>query len=1096
VVLDLLTAAWRLVPLGATTAAGPEGWTDDMTVPREPDSPIRESLRVSRALRDARTSVDIVEQAVATASRGDDSETLTRLRSIDAGAAASGLAEPGERLLRGLAENERVSPNVSAWAWAAYARSRAAHGALEDTRAALVRATELGVDPEPLARLAQLTYQSGGRKAAEDLMHDGMAKWPEDPSLRVLAARVALDADDTLDASVQLQRVLSADSNHPAALALLSRLELVRGEPERAIEAARRVVPSLPSTGRALLVTAMHAVGRLHEDPGLIDAVLADPPMDAPQLVEVGKVLLELDRPQDACTLLDEALRLAPGDLDAYYHRGLARAALGDYAAAMDDLDRVAARRTDPDLTALRGVVAVTAGDLRNGLQLLESLYPADRPSWAAASHGSALAAIGDVDGARAVFNGILERDPDNVDVLCGLGQLELDGGAADGPKNAERILRRATELAPGSALAHALLAEALRRSERLPEAIAAFDRALAIHPTYPYALASKGQTLVMSGQRQAGIELLSQAIQATPASPWILDVLVEALQDEPYERADQVLRNIQRAVRDRGGDYRDVLLRRADLAKQKKCWAEAEKFYRMAREQTPEPDEDLTIQHVEALKHLRRAEEALAVLDTLPPNADPSRDRVWSRIDLLWTLDRLLELRSELERMVDEEPSAGLAWAALGEVCRLEGRRDDARRLLNRVDTEPDIEEYVRNYALASLGAVEFDDGDVDVARAHLREVIRREPEYVFPLSVLIALEAAEGQRDALAALAKQISADPANVELAQTRAAALYALGDVSGALDVYEACLTANGDDPSVLRAQGWAYVDLGRITAATQSFQVAAEIPDVPQALPENVEALVRVRRWREGQRLIIRAEETGSSYAGVAHAMLALAAGDFDTAQRLALEGCTSVPQSRFGPLYAARAHWLGGRAEDAIEVTRRGLARWPQLKWVQLTLGEALAYTGRFPEAADMLDRLVSSLRRQVAMDTDDRMLLGSSLLGLRRPEEAIEVLLPLLSTSDQTAEVLLKLVNASLQMANVDQAVVMAFRAEDEARRLAWPIGAGVAASAVHELSVLGPMLDDGTRPDVARLVKRFTSLRTQLAQDTTGGTREYSAL
>ena len=1058
-----------------------------MSVPRQPDSPIRDSLRTSRSRHIVQTSADVVSQAATAAQNGEDDSALGLLAKIAADLAPARLPELVERLLVELASRESISATVRAQAWLTYARSRRSKGSHHEAKRALQRAWDLAPDPDLLVELATSIYHLDGADAGEELVRGGLDRWPDEVQLRALAVSLAARSGDTDRVRALLEDALAHHPEHPEMLLLLGRLELADGRPERAVEAARRLVLANPTTGRALLVVALHSAWRLTGDPGLLDAVLANRPDDAWLLTGVARALIDMDRPVDARELLDRAHELGDGDVEVYRTRGLVNALLNDYAAASADLERAARAGSDAWLTALRAEVARVSGDLHAALALFDDIDPVDEPGWVAASRAAALAGLGDIDAARSAYETALRQDPDDVNALCGLGEIELDHGGSQGLESAESRLRHAVEFAPSSARAHATLGEVLRRRGELAGAVEAFDRALTVSPAYSYALASKAQALIELGRRAEGIALLAEAAQEVPETPWILDTLVNELADgEDYADADRVLRGVQRTLRDRGASHHLVLVHRAELAKRYGKLAAAERFYRHARDMAPE-DGELGRKHAVVLLDLGRAQEALAVLDSLPDAAEPDPEREWTRIDVLWALERLSEVRGELEQLAEGDQAPSRALAALGEVHRIEGDRAEARRLLTRV---LDAEDQDRSYVLASLGAVAFDDRHFDGARRFLREALDRSPASPFPLSLLMTLELADGRADNVAALLAELAdLNPRTREMVAVRAAGLYGLGDYTTTVNVIEAYLAESGDDPALLRLRGWSHIGLGEISRAVSAFRTAAELPGGPAGVADNVAALCRVGLWTEASRLAGREADAGNAFADVAHAGLWLSAGNYDVAREYALSGLRRVPQSHLGTLYAAQALRLSGDPAGAVDLARRAHHRWPNDSWITSELGECLTETGD-EDASAVLQRLLIRLRKQVHRDADELRLLGRCLLSLGRPQEGIHVLLRALSTTDFAAEALFDLVLASLLDDDLRQVVILEHRALEEVSRLPTPLGCGVTAAIRHDLSVVGTRLKPAAAREAERIVERLRALEADLAAEATRST------
>lgn len=85
------------------------------------------------------------------------------------------------------------------------------------------------------------------------------------------------------------------------------------------------------------------------------------------------------------------------------------------------------------------------------------------------------------LDGARTLYKRILEAVPDHADALCMLGVAEHQVGHSE---FAVKLLRQAVGRAPGFPGFHINLGNVLTEMNRLPDAQAAFERALELDPT------------------------------------------------------------------------------------------------------------------------------------------------------------------------------------------------------------------------------------------------------------------------------------------------------------------------------------------------------------------------------------------------------------------------------------------------------------------------------------------------------------------------------------------------------------------------------------------------------------------------------------
>lgn len=146
---------------------------------------------------------------------------------------------------------------------------------------------------------------------------------------------------------------------------------------------------------------------------------------------------------------------------------------------------------------------------------------------------------------ALALFNQALERDPNNLSALLGLGSYHARMGAqmfdtdSDGHRGtAEAILRKVLARDPESSQAHFYLALALNKLPTLPEAMEHLERAIKIDPSDASAHAQIGNALIRSGKPAEGLEHVRYAIRLSPRDP-IMPVWLEFAGNAELELGD-----------------------------------------------------------------------------------------------------------------------------------------------------------------------------------------------------------------------------------------------------------------------------------------------------------------------------------------------------------------------------------------------------------------------------------------------------------------------------------------------------------------------------------------------------------------------------
>lgn len=135
---------------------------------------------------------------------------------------------------------------------------------------------------------------------------------------------------------------------------------------------------------------------------------------------------------------------------------------------------------------------------------------------------------IRDMQEALALLERALALDPDDPEALLHAARLRVSAVVYFGPHadaagelvHAEAQLARALALEPLNALGHHTLALLRREQYRLPEAVAAAERALALNPNLVPALSGRGELHVWEGEFERAIAPLERALQLSPRDP------------------------------------------------------------------------------------------------------------------------------------------------------------------------------------------------------------------------------------------------------------------------------------------------------------------------------------------------------------------------------------------------------------------------------------------------------------------------------------------------------------------------------------------------------------------------------------------------
>lgn len=210
----------------------------------------------------------------------------------------------------------------------------------------------------------------------------------------------------------------------------------------------------------------LHQAGRMAEAESGYRAILKEHPDHVEALHYLGVLLHQRGDNEDAATLLDRALGLAPDVSACWSNRGLVAVALGDLPHAVECHERALA--IDPAFV-----------NARNNL-------------------GTALQKQGRFDESIEQYEMLLAQDPDLIDARLNLGSTLASAKRYD---QALAVYRETLARSPGNFYAHFGEGNALRELKQFDEAVASLHRALALRPDHFEAHVNLGTTLGLSGE-------------------------------------------------------------------------------------------------------------------------------------------------------------------------------------------------------------------------------------------------------------------------------------------------------------------------------------------------------------------------------------------------------------------------------------------------------------------------------------------------------------------------------------------------------------------------------------------------------------------
>lgn len=318
--------------------------------------------------------------------------------------------------------------------------------------------TGLSIKPDSEVGVLTLAQVTQDRAAAEKVLTDFLAAYPNATEVRTAYARVLVEQKQYERARTQFQTLLAA---HPENLTSLYALGMLGVQTGRLPEAEKYLVR---------YVQAVKAGADEDRDPSQALLVLAQIAEDRNDSEGAMKWLAQVDS----------------GD--------------GLLTAQIKRAQFVAKR-----------------GDVAQGRRLLQDIQPGGEQGQAqiALAEAQILREANQDTAAFAVLGEVLKRYPNNIDLLYDYAMV---AEKANNLEVMERSLRRVIELAPANQNAYNALGYSFaERNIRLPEAYTLVEKALTIAPDDPFIMDSLGWVQYRLGKLKEAEDLLRRAYSARP---------------------------------------------------------------------------------------------------------------------------------------------------------------------------------------------------------------------------------------------------------------------------------------------------------------------------------------------------------------------------------------------------------------------------------------------------------------------------------------------------------------------------------------------------------------------------------------------------
>jgi tetratricopeptide (TPR) repeat protein len=503
-----------------------------------------------------------------------------------------------------------------------------------------------------------------------------------------LAALIASADRDTASAESYYREALRNDPKNPDLLERTFAAALSNGDEQSADVLAERLLTRDPTNNLARLATAIHAVEQGQYAAARAQLAAGDP------------------RSRDATASL----------LVAWCYAGQ-----GDPRRALDTLDRI----RDPSVAAFRdynaGLISEQLGNATEARRRLKSAYEADKNTLRFAdAYARFLAAHGDVDGAKGVYNnfsalaphhpvveraladlnagralGPLVRGPKEgaAEVLYGLGAA---GGRQGDELPALIYLRLSLYLRPSSDLTAVTLASLFERMKQSEQAIEAYQKVLASSPFREDADIQAALLLDGMGKQDEAMHRMTEIVAARPNDVDALSSL--AGMQRAAKKYAEAAATYDRAIAAVGVPQREnwtLFYFRGICFERDKQWPKAEADFKKALELYP--DQPLVLNYlgyswVDQGIHLEEAFKMLHRAVELQPDDGYIVDSLgWAH----FKLGQFAEAAETLERAIALKPADPVLNDHLGDAYWRVNRRTEAHFQWNHArDMGPEPED------------------------------------------------------------------------------------------------------------------------------------------------------------------------------------------------------------------------------------------------------------------------------------------------------------------------------------------------------------------------------------------------------------------
>lgn len=645
----------------------------------------------------------------------------------------------------------------------------------------------------------------------------------------------------------------------------------------------------------------------------------------------------------DADRLVGEALKAQPDHVPARLLEARLRAASGDTAAAMKQVDALLARG------AGNADVLVFKAELMRSLGI-------------------------DVLGQMEMYRKALALWPDAAAAHVGLLTLMMQGGDFDTARQQQLAMAKALPRHPKTLYFDALLAQQRGDHVRAAE-LAQF--LLKASPQDPLVLMLAGQSALQTGALAQAAAALGKVVNLMPEAAVPRRMLAQAQLRAGH--TDPALATLKPLTTDAASDP-DALLLAAQAAQQKGDAVAAERWYARAAQLRPA---DARIKLARAVAQFGKGRDDAALLELLVlADADKTgTEALQAAISVHLVRKEFDAALKALDSLAARQPT-------------LPGPEDLRGRIALRRQQLPEARGHFEqallkdsNYypSIAMLVAMDMAEKNPALALSRLDGLLQREPKRLEAMLTKIDIKAQGGasREDILGQLQEVVRAHPGNALAHAVQIDYLLASGKATQAATAAQEAVAALPDQVDLLDRWGRAQIASGQLFQAEAAFQRLSELqPD--RALPQLRLAEVQLQRNQPdaAKASIGRARKLEPVNPDALRAELAMALRDKRPADAMTLarQVQTLRPADPMGwvlegDVAAHEQHWI-----DAERAYRQALTQAPKSSAVMQRLHAAMVEGGKTAEA----EAAAAQWQADQPDDIDFLHYLAAAALGRR----------------------------------------------------------------------------------------------------------------